>query len=68
MWPKAYRDYPVDLPLKKYRIEPGRSFPGAEMNELNGWGTSWDQPKKKTRKKGYLSSWIRSLSRYFLEK
>ncbi len=40
MWPKFYKDYPVDSQLIKNRIEPGRGIAGCEMHELNGWGNS----------------------------
>lgn len=39
MWPKNYKDYPVDTPLKKEQLKPGKGLVGAEMHDLNGWGT-----------------------------
>lgn len=56
MWPKSYRDYKEDAPLKKIRTEPGKGMVGTEMNELNGWGSSFHHDKK--RKKGKLRSFF----------
>jgi len=49
MWPKAYRDYPEDKPLKKQTIEPGKGIIGCEMHDSNGWGNSYfiEKPKKR---------------------
>ena len=41
MWFKEYKDYPIDSPLKKERVKPGKGFSGCEMPELNGWGESF---------------------------
>jgi hypothetical protein len=38
MWPKSYKDYPVDQPLIQNPLEPGKGIIGCEMDELNGWG------------------------------
>lgn len=38
MWPKIYKDYPPDTPLKKERVKQGKAISGCEMCELNGWG------------------------------
>lgn len=46
VWFKEYKDYPIDAPLKKERLEPSQGFNGCEMHELNGWGTSYDLPQK----------------------
>ncbi len=40
MWPKFYRDYPVDASLIKNKNESGHGIIGCEMHELNGWGNS----------------------------
>lgn len=45
MWPKSYKDYPKDTPLKKERASPGKGMIGCEMSELNGWGESYHIPK-----------------------
>ncbi len=37
MWFKAFRDYPVDSPLRKETVEPGKGIIGCEMHEVNGW-------------------------------
>jgi hypothetical protein len=47
MWQKEYRDYKKDQPLVKQRVEPGRGIIGCEMHELNGWGNTLHQIKKK---------------------
>ena len=39
MWPKNYKDYPLDKKLIKYEVEPGNGIIGCEMHELNGWGS-----------------------------
>lgn len=44
MWPKKYLDYPIDKPLIKQRVEPGKGIIGCEMHELNGWGASYHIP------------------------
>lgn len=41
MWPKFFKDYPVDKPLKKQCIESGKGIIGCEMHELNGWGSTY---------------------------
>ena len=64
MWPKAYRDYPVDSPMIKYPVEPNKGIVGCEMHELNGWGNSYHVPRN-LRKKGVLATILDSTSRYF---
>jgi hypothetical protein len=49
MWPKEYRDYPIDSPLIQEKVEPSHGIIGCEMHELNGWGHGYDIPKKKRR-------------------
>jgi hypothetical protein len=57
MWFKEYRDYKIDRPLIKEKVEPGHGIIGCEMHELNGWGTELHQmrPKKKGLIKKILS-------------
>lgn len=43
MWPKIYKDYPPDSPLKKEQVTQGRGIIGCEMHELNGWGDTPDK-------------------------
>jgi hypothetical protein len=50
MWPKNYKDYPIDKPLIKYQVEPGKGIIGCEMHEINGWGNSIDFTRKRKRK------------------
>lgn len=50
MWPKHYRDYPKDAPLKKQTIQSGNGI--CEMHEINGWGEAYHQLKK--RKHGMI--------------
>ena len=59
MWPKAYRDYPVDRPLMKYQVAPGKGIIGCEMHELNGWGGTYHMKdrKMKTGKSVKRSEW-----------
>ena len=53
MWPKRYKDYPVDEPLKKEVVEPGKGIVGVEMHDINGWGLERHVPRK--RKTGLLA-------------
>lgn len=46
MWPKEYKNYPEDQPLKQHEIEPGKGIIGCEMHDLNGWGLTVHQSKK----------------------
>lgn len=55
MWFKEYRDYKIDRPLIKEKVEPGHGIVGCEMHELNGWGTELHHFRPKKR------SWIRRL-------
>lgn len=60
MWHKEYRDYEVDKPLIKYRVEPGKGIIGCEMHDLNGWGNVIHIPFKKGRYNffsSFLSYW-----------
>lgn len=59
MWPKEYRDYPKDKPLKKMTVSASKGIIGAEMHEVNGWGESYHQPRKK--KRGFIYSVLKSL-------
>lgn len=61
MWPKAYRDYPVDSALKKEKIFPSHGTIGCEMHELNGWGNSYQFPVKK--RKGMLGKILEPFNR-----
>lgn len=47
MWPKEYKDYPIDKPLIKSRVEPGKGIIGCEMHEINGWGENIHFHRKK---------------------
>lgn len=59
MWLKQYRDYPIDKPLIKEQVEPGKGIIGCEMHDLNGWGTNMH--KFKTRKTGLFAKFIYDL-------
>jgi hypothetical protein len=50
MWFKEYRDYPIDRPLIKYPVEPGKGIIGCEMHEINGWGNDLHVPRSKPKK------------------
>ncbi len=53
MWPKKYKDYPVDTPLRHQAVEPGKGIIGAEMQDINGWGE--EQHVYRKRKKGLFA-------------
>lgn len=55
MWDREYRDYKRDQTLKKEQIESGKKWAGCEMHELNGWGNTLQQPKRK-KKRGLIAS------------
>jgi len=59
MWFKEYRDYKIDEALVKEKICSGRGLTGCEMHEINGWGNTLHQPKKKRR--GGISTLIINL-------
>lgn len=49
MWPKNFKDYPTDTPLKHETVEPGKGIIGCEMHEQMGWGHEhhvYPKPKK----------------------
>lgn len=48
MWPKDYKDYTKDAPLKKEIVESGKGIVGCEMHESNGWGNSFHCPRSRT--------------------
>lgn len=56
MWHKEYRDYPIDTPQIKEKVEPGKGIVGCEMHEINGWGNTIHQPVIK--KKGLFKRWM----------
>lgn len=62
MWPKSYRDYKVDEPMIKQKVEPSHGIIGSEMHEINGWGNQLHIPRKK--KKGL----VRTLLEAFFNK
>lgn len=47
MWFKQYRDYPIDRPLIKERVEPGHGIIGCQMHEINGWGSNFHRVKQR---------------------
>jgi len=53
MWPKKYKDYPTDTPLKKECVSPSHGIIGCEMHEISGWGESLHLPNAK--KKSYIN-------------
>ena len=55
MWPKSYRDYKVDDPLIKQTVESGKGITGCEMHDLNGWGLSFHNHRKRP-KQGFFAS------------
>lgn len=59
MWDRDYRDYKRDQSLIKESLESGKGLPGCEMHEINGWGNTLHQPKKK--KRGRVASFLMHL-------
>lgn len=60
MWPKNYRDYPVDTSLKHSQVKPGQGIVGCEMHEINGWGEERHVYKRK-EKRSTLVDFVKSL-------
>lgn len=62
MWPKNYKDYPVDSPLKKYQVKTGKGIVGSEMHDLNGWSNEIHiyKPRKKSRIRKFFESLFKS--------
>ncbi len=60
MWPKSYKDYPMDEKVIKYPLEPGKGIIGCQMHEINGWGNSLHEHPVK-RKKGFIQRLLESL-------
>ncbi|KAF3362854.1 Uncharacterized protein PHSC3_000596 [Chlamydiales bacterium STE3] len=54
MWYREFKDYPPDSPLLHKKVEPGHGIIGCEMHELNGWGISLHQVRKR-KKKGLIA-------------
>lgn len=50
MWPKEYRDYPIDEHLVKEQVEAGKGIVGCEMHEINGYGLTHHKEKGKKKK------------------
>lgn len=65
MWFREYKDYPIDAPLKKEQVEPGRGITGCEMHERNGWQDHIHvyKPKKKGLISRMLDHWFGRSSR-----
>jgi len=59
MWPKKYKDYPKDTPLKKQQVESGKGIVGCEMHEVNGWGETHHVARQK--KKGFIYAILTTL-------
>jgi hypothetical protein len=49
MWPKKYKDYPADTPIKKECVASGHGIIGCEMHEISGWGESLHMANAKKR-------------------
>lgn len=60
MYFKEFQDYPVDTPLVKEKVYPGKGIIGCEMHEINGWGTHLHAPKIKNK-----SLWARMIRFFF---
>lgn len=61
MWPKAYKNYPLDKPLTKNPVETGHGVIGCQMHELNGWGESYHIPRPLKKKRGLLRTFLDTL-------
>jgi len=64
MWPKVYKDYPPDTPLKHEQVESGKSIIGCEMHELNGWGDRLHVPKSR-KNKGFFQRLKAKIKHFF---
>lgn len=62
MWPKNYKDYPADSPLRKSQVQAGKGIIGSEMHDLNGWSNEIHQykPRKKGRIRKFFESVFKS--------
>jgi hypothetical protein len=60
MWPKNFKDYPEDAPLKKEQVTPGNGIIGCEMHEQMGWGETHHEPKKPA-KEGLIRKFLKYL-------
>lgn len=67
MWFKEYRDYPIDTPLIKYKVEPGHGIVGCEMHEINGWGNTL-QWQRMPKKRGLIRTLFDNLFKKFTKK
>lgn len=61
MWPKKYKDYGVDEPLKKETVESGKGLVGCEMHDLNGWGELYH--KKQRPKRGIIQRFLQKVKK-----
>ena len=46
MWFREFKDYPIDTPLRKNKLEPGKGIVGCEMHDLMGWGNQIHEPPR----------------------
>lgn len=61
MWFREYRDYKIDAPLVKQRVEAAnKSIAGCQMQELNGWGETYHRSKKR-KNKGIVGTFFERL-------
>ncbi|WP_068469099.1 hypothetical protein [Candidatus Protochlamydia phocaeensis] len=59
MWFKEYRDYKIDKPLIKEKVEPGHGIIGCEMHDLNGWGI--ENHRMRPKKRGFFAALLAQL-------
>lgn len=64
MWPKVYKDYPVDTQLKKAQLSAGSGMQGCEMHELNGWGDTLHHPAR-AKRRSLISILLRRIEGFF---
>jgi hypothetical protein len=58
MWPKHYRDYPVNGDQVQQKVEPQKGIIGCEMHERNGWGIEQHRYRKRRRGLMKLLTWF----------
>lgn len=59
MWWKAFKDYPLNRPMKHEQVEPSKGIYGCEMHDLNGWGEEFHRPVRRSKRRfEILCSWL----------
>lgn len=58
MWPKHYRDYPLDEDQVQQKVEAQQGIIGCEMHEINGWGLEKHHYRRRRGGIYQLLAWI----------